>query len=148
VITQLVLNLFFPLHLTVRTIGRVERLSLPDLGLGPLMAKADTGAYTSSLHCESVQESERDGFRVLLVRFKGDKQSRIFVQFTTKKVKSSNGQSQKRYSIITQVKLGNDEFQTEFTLTDRKSMRFPALMGRKLLAGRYKIDVSKRKTLG
>ncbi len=112
------------------------------------MAKADTGAYTSSLHCESVQESERDGLPVLLVRFKGDEKDRVFVHYATKTVKSSNGQSQKRYTISTRVQLGNDIFPTEFTLTDRKSMRFPALMGRKLLAGRYKIDVSKRKTLG
>jgi hypothetical protein len=134
---------------TVRTIGRVERLSLPDLGLGPFLAKADTGAYTSSLHCESVEVQHREGLPVLLVRFKGDQQPRAFVHFATKTVKSSNGLAQTRYTISTRVRLGNEEdFLTEFTLTSRKGMRFSALMGRKLLAGRYRIDVSKRRVLG
>lgn len=33
------------------TLGRSDRVALPELGLMDLNAKIDTGAYTCSLHC-------------------------------------------------------------------------------------------------
>ena len=38
----------------MKTIGRSDRVDLPELGLLDIHAKIDTGAYTSSLHCSHV----------------------------------------------------------------------------------------------
>ena len=43
--------------------GWREWIHLPELGLGPLVAKLDTGARTSALHAEDLSFFERDGLR-------------------------------------------------------------------------------------
>jgi len=68
--------------------------------------------------------------------------------FKQKRIRSSNGQIQYRYIICTQVKLGNLIFDTEFSLTNRAAMRYPLLIGRKALSGRFAVDVTKLHTGG
>jgi hypothetical protein len=40
--------------LQLKTIGRVETISILDLELFDLDAKIDTGAYSNSLHCDDI----------------------------------------------------------------------------------------------
>ena len=47
-------------------LGRLEWLALPEIGIGPLHAKTDTGARTSSLHAEEIELID-DGARVRFV---------------------------------------------------------------------------------
>jgi len=46
-------------------LGKSESISFPKLNLHNVLAKVDTGAYTSSLDCEYVKEVEKDGKKVI-----------------------------------------------------------------------------------
>jgi hypothetical protein len=49
-----------------------------------------------------------------------------------------------RYIIQTTIKIFDEEIQTEFSLSDRDALRFPILLGRKILRNRFVIDVTKK----
>ena len=57
-------------------------------------------------------------------------------------VKSSNGAVQERIFIKTTLRLFGREYETELSLTDRKNMKYPMLIGRKFLEGRFVVDVA------
>lgn len=130
-------------------IGRREWIDLPELKLRGLNAKVDTGAYTSSIHCCHIEIFEKAGQELL--RFKLldpghlGYQSKVFIfkNFSRKRVKSSNGKSENRYRIKTNVQIYDKSFETEFTLTDRSDMKYPVLLGRKFIKQGFIVDVSK-----
>ena len=64
--------------------------------------------------------------------------------FKKKKVKSSFGHTEYRYVIKSKIVLFGKEFETDFTLADRLRMRYPILLGRKLLRRRFIVDVSRK----
>jgi len=132
------------------TIGRIDKIDLPGMGLENIDAKIDTGARTSAIHCHEIYSSEKDGKKV--VHFKlldpshpdyNDKEY-FFEDFHEKRVKSSSGHVEDRFVIKTKIKIFNKVYTTEFTLTNRKEMTFPILLGRKLLKKRFIVDVSEK----
>lgn len=126
------------------TIGRREVADLVEFGLSDVKVKVDTGAYSSSIHVSFFQE--KDG--VLEVKFLDAShpayrdQTFYFNEFRKKRVKSSTGQTQERYFIYVKIHMGGKIVKTEFSLTERKGMRFPILIGRKLLNNRFIVDTS------
>lgn len=132
------------------TIGRKEKIDLPNLGILGLTAKIDTGAYTSALHCHHILEEEMpDGtarLRLeLLDPYHPNYNNKVLVikNFKKKKVRSSNGKTQIRYVVNLSVKFGDANFRTHFTLTNRSKMKYPILLGRKFLRNKFIVDVSK-----
>ncbi|WKK78869.2 ATP-dependent zinc protease family protein [Marivirga arenosa] len=132
-----------------RTIGRVDKISLPELGLVNVQAKIDTGAYTSAIHCSKIHLEKEDNADFLVYTISGKRlgegmKARKFrtSDFKLKKIRSSNGQVQERYVIKTKVKIFNKIYNTEFSLSDRSHMKNPILLGRKLLSGRFVVDVA------
>jgi hypothetical protein len=131
-----------------KIIGRKEKITLPELGLNLAWAKIDTGAYTSSLHAEEIREEVLDGKKVLKFTILMDKHQKFtgktltFENYREKKVKNSFGQAEVRYLIETKIQLAGDTFRAEFTLSDRSSMKNAILLGRKMLRGRFLVDVS------
>lgn len=130
-------------------IGRREWASLPEFGLKNVKVKIDTGAYSSSIHASRI-EAVDGTLQVIFLdsnhpNFQNTPYS--FDDFRIKKVKSSNGIVQERYFIKTTILLGTKKIKTEFSLTHRKGMRFPILIGRKLLNRRFIIDTSLKYTL-
>jgi hypothetical protein len=71
-----------------------------------------------------------------------DNEKHYFQEYRIKKVKSSNGHEQLRYFIKCTIELLGRKIKTEFSLTERKGMRYPILLGRKLLNKRFIIDTS------
>ncbi|WP_394906465.1 ATP-dependent zinc protease [uncultured Mesonia sp.] len=126
-------------------IGRCDVADFPLLAIKDIAIKIDTGAYTSSIHCKDIQVKENKLHCVFLdpehPEYNG--KSFVFDQFKQKKVKSSNGQVQLRYLIKTRIRLFEQEYPIELTLSDREEMNFPILIGRKFLTHRFIVDVSK-----
>jgi hypothetical protein len=129
-------------------IGRREIANLPQFGLNHVDVKVDSGAYTSSIHVSSCKEVELEGTTLLEVIFLDenhsafDNEKHYFQDYRIKKVKSSNGHEQLRYFIKCTIELLGRKIKTEFSLTERKGMRYPILLGRKLLNKRFIIDTS------
>lgn len=129
-------------------LGRKEKVSFPALGFREKDAKIDTGAYTSSIHCKVIDECVVKG--VLCVRFipfyrRKNVTAREFCLPVVKKshVKSSSGHAEERYFVELDVVIGNETITTRFSLTDRSDMKYPVLLGRKLLRKRFWVDVSR-----
>lgn len=129
------------------TIGRKDKIDLPELGFFDIDAKVDTGAYGSALHCHHVEVIERDGqpvlsFKVLDPTHPEYDDKPIFVSnFSDKVVKSSSGRAEHRYTIRTKVVIFKKKRTVEFSLTDRQEMKYPVLLGRKFLRKRFLVDV-------
>jgi hypothetical protein len=132
------------------TIGRLEHIALPGFGVERVQAKIDTGAYRSALHFQKVRTRTVDGRKELLVtvRMGGRRVTKIFRRFQRVTVKSSNGDTSRRWLITTKVKLNGHSVPTQFTLFDRSDMKHQVLLGRKFLRGRFVVDVSGRNLLG
>jgi len=134
----------------LQIIGRLEDILLLDFGENKLIAKIDTGAYTSSLHCHHINEVEKEGKKMLEFEILDPKHPEFNNQkfysekYALKKVKSSNGIVSLRYLIKTKVQFGNKKYKIEFTLNNRMNMRYPVLLGRKFISGRFLVDVSSR----
>ncbi len=131
------------------TIGRREHIALPELGLNDIIAKMDTGAYSSALYCHEVREE--NGvliFRLLHPSFPNyDPKEHRYSEYGQKKIKNSFGIIETRYTIKTKLKIGKRQIISVFSLTDRSDMRYPVLIGRKVLKDRFIIDVSLVNTL-
>lgn len=129
-------------------IGRLEKIDLPELSIYNIDAKIDTGAYTSSLHCHHISIEEIKGkkwakFHVLDPKHPEyeEKQYRYPVH-KIKKVKSSNGQVEERVIIKLPVTFFGNKSNIQLSLTNRSEMKYPVLIGRRFLSGKYIVDVS------
>jgi hypothetical protein len=132
------------------TIGRVDKADFPELHLVNIDLKIDSGAYTSSIHCSDINEIEVEGAN--FIRFTLLDPEHYFYnnkEFSTKNyaskiVKSSNGISEKRFLIETEIVIFNESFPIHLTLSERKDMTFPILLGRKFLNKKFVIDTAKK----
>lgn len=130
----------------LKILGRYDRVDLPQLGVSNLHAKIDTGAYTCSLHCHKAEIVNGNLEFILLdeehPEFTGMKF--IFKEFEKRNIKNSFGEVECRFVIKTTIRLFNEDITTEFSLSNRGSLRFPILIGRKILRNRFVIDVTKK----
>lgn len=132
------------------TIGRIEKIDLPDLSLFNLDAKIDTGAYTSSLHCHHIELYSKEGkewvnFYVLDPDHPEYEEKRFESPvYRIKPVKSSNAQVEDRVIIKQKTAFSSRHRTIELSLTNRSEMKYPILIGRKFLKGYFVVDVSKK----
>lgn len=128
-------------------IGASDHIDLPEFGLYNLACRIDTGAATSAIHCHNVQLVEKMGLPavsfMLLDPEHPSYQEKVFYSFDFKEkiIKNSFGQIEKRFSIKTVLLLFGRKFKTEITLADREAMKYPVLLGRKLLRKGFLVDV-------
>ncbi|GIV37467.1 MAG: ribosomal protein S6 modification protein [Cyclobacteriaceae bacterium] len=130
----------------METLGRYDRVDLPGLGLYNLHAKIDTGAYTSSLHCARAEVVNGRLEFVLLDEEHPEFTGMKFVvnEFDERNIKNSFGEVERRFLIKTEVVIYGQTIETEFSLSNRGSLKFPILLGRKVLRGRFIIDVKQK----
>lgn len=131
------------------TVGWREWVRLPGLGVGPVKAKLDTGARTSSLHAFDLVEFDREGTD--WVRFSAHPWQRsdedaVVVEcpvYDRRVVRSSTGHAQERIVILTEVELLGRTITTEITLSRRDEMGFRLLIGREALRQGFVVDSSR-----
>lgn len=128
-------------------LGWREWVDLPDLGLGPIKAKVDTGARTSCLHAFELDPFESEGQP--WIRFKVhpvQKDDSLVIQceapvYDQRSVTDSGGHTEQRYVICTRLRIGSWDQSVEMTLTGRDNMRFRMLIGRTTLkAGGFLVN--------
>lgn len=131
-------------------IGIHEEITLSKKRITKLVTKTDTGAYNNAIDCCFAEEKENgDGETVLCFILLNPKHTlytgRIHTakSYKVKKVRSSNGTETLCFQVKLRIELKGRNFKTTFNLSDRSKMRFPVLLGRKILAGRFLVDVSK-----
>ncbi|MFT5287705.1 MAG: hypothetical protein ACI8W3_000907 [Myxococcota bacterium] len=131
-------------------IGWTEFVDLPDWNIRKLLAKVDTGARTSALHVENIEELPRDfvRFDVVLHREKRDRRIHVKAKIVRRgKVRSSTGVLTSRLFVETDLTIGPITKRIEVSLVDREKMIHRMLLGREALKGPILIDVDRRMVL-
>jgi hypothetical protein len=125
-------------------IGRKELVDFPELGVSGIYAKIDTGAYSNTLHCRDIEVKENMlCFKVLDPSHPVfSRKEHFFKEFSQKNIKNSSGKVEKRYIIKTRIKIAGRLIKSIISLSDRATMRYPVLIGRKLLKNKFVVDVS------
>lgn len=133
----------------LRLIGRREFVDFPLLGITGMEGKIDTGAYTSSIHCENITVNYENSKPILYftIEQNGIREFR-FEEYAQKKIKNSFGEMEERFVIRTLVKIGKKKIYSTISLSNRDNMRFPVLIGRRLLKNKFLIDVNQIHTGG
>ncbi len=126
-------------------IGRTDKVDFPKLGFADVDVKIDTGAYTSSIHCEHIRE-EDDVLRCTFLdpqhpEYNGKEM--VFKHYDITAVKSSNGEIQHRYVVQSNIRIFNKLFKISLTMSSRDDMRFPVLIGRKFLTKKFIVDTER-----
>ena len=128
------------------TVGWREWVLLPDLCPIPIKAKIDTGARTSSLHAFDMSLREVDGdhwvdFEIHPIqRSRAQPSQASYPVDTFRRVRSSTGHTEVRPVIRTPMRIGQDEYDIEVTLTSRDDMGFRMLLGRAAVRRRFRVD--------
>lgn len=130
-------------------VGCIETCALPELGIEDLQVRVDTGAKTSSLHVDNMKKITKDGKPWMQFDIHPDIYDVAYVinveapLSDIRRVKSSNGVSEQRCIITTLLRLGEDSWSIEISLTDRSDMSYLMLLGREGMSDRLLVDPSK-----
>ena len=135
-------------------IGWREWVALPDLKVGAIKAKIDTGARTSALHAYRIEPFRRGG--AVWLKFELHPLQRSEAMKVTcearavdeRAVRNSGGGIERRYIISTVLKIGEQAWPIELALANRDQMGFRMLLGRTALEGRALIEPGRSYLLG
>ncbi len=137
-----------------KTIGRAEWCGLLDLGVPMIKARVDSGAKTSTIHAFNIQKFKRDGENWVsfeLHPLQGRRYPTLRCErpiIDKRVVRSSSGDAESRFVIMTDLELGDQTWPIEVTLANRDSMGYRMLLGREAMMGKLLVDPSLSCTLG
>jgi hypothetical protein len=130
------------------SVGWRETVELLDLELPPMVAKIDTGARTSSLHATDLVVKRRQGIEHISFTTSDASGNPVrrtapLVEERTIRNPGEGGREEDRPVVECRVRLGNKEWDAEFTLADRSNMQYQVLLGREAIRERFSVDVSR-----
>lgn len=130
----------------VHIIGGTEKVSFPTLNVKKVAAKVDTGADISSIWCSDITRG-KEGIECVFFglgspHYTGEKYLFKKGDYKISRVHSSFGHRQKRYKVKLPVVIGGRRILASFTLADRSAKNYPVLVGRRLLARKFLVDVT------
>jgi hypothetical protein len=134
----------------MKIIGRIDKADFPELSLSDINVKVDTGAYTSTIHSHHIKEVIIDGEKQIEFKLLDPTHTKykdeIFKtkRYKKKSVKNSFGKSEQRFVVETTIVIFDEEYPIELSLSERSDMKYPILIGRKLLNHRFIVDTSKQ----
>jgi len=134
--------------MTKRIIGSEEWCELPQLGIPAIMARIDSGAKTSAIHAFNITTFRKGtvlwvSFEIHPLQKNRDTVVRCEAEVVDKReIKSSSGISEKRYIVKSQIKLGDENWDIELSLSNRDSMGYRMLLGREAMRDRLLVDPS------
>ena len=137
---------------TLPALGWREWATLPELGLGAVLAKIDTGARSCALHVdwqrcffegdvEHVAFALRPHEDAVVVECRAPVLDRRLVT-------DSGGRQGERVFIHTLLRLGDWQREVEVNLADRRGLRHPMLVGRTALTAAWLVDPARTFVLG
>jgi hypothetical protein len=127
-------------------VGALELCDLPALSIENLNCRVDTGAATSSLHVDNIDEFMRNGKEWVSfdihpnIHNVNDIVRREAEVCTVKNIKSSTATRERRYVIETDIIMSGERWSILLTLTDRSEMTYLMLLGREAMSGRFLVD--------
>jgi hypothetical protein len=128
-----------------KLIGQTELIGFPELRLENVVARVDTGATTSAIWASNIEvvngmlqytlfdaASEYYTGQVLRTR-----------AFNTRVIISSIGVKEERYAVRLLILVSGRRIRAHFTLANRSSQKYPVLVGRNILRGKFLVDVER-----
>lgn len=120
-------------------LGWREWIALPELNLPAIKAKVDTGAKTSALHAFYVERYQKDSvdmvkFLIHPIQTSSDFQVECHAPIVDEReVADSGGHKEMRYVIESLIAVGDKSWPIELSLTNRDTMKFRMLLGRRAM---------------
>ena len=128
-----------------KVVGWKEQVALPDLKIKSVIAKIDTGANVGTIDADYIMFVTRKD--VKYVKFTVKKRNNTVRKTSAplagfKRIRSSNGDVERRPYIKTDILMDGITKNIELTLTDRGPMDYTMLIGRKALGRRWIVNPS------
>ena len=128
-----------------KVVGWKEQVALPDLKIKSVIAKIDTGANLATIDADDIKFVTRKD--VKYVKFTVKKRNNTVRKTSAplagfKRIRSSNGDVERRPYIKTDILMDGITKNIELTLTDRGPMDYTMLIGRKALGRRWMVKPS------
>ncbi len=133
----------------LKTVGWREWVAFPEFGGPSVRAKVDTGARTSAIHARNIKITTREGREIAefdIYPHQRDSQTVLHCQapiVARRRIRNSGGHVQDRVIVRTTIRLGEDVFEIDLSLTRRDRMGYRMLLGRRALKKRYVVDAGR-----
>lgn len=149
ILTALCCSAVFANENKPKTYGWVEFATIQPWDI-KVKAKLDSGALTSSMQAEDIEEFERDDEN--WVRFTLEVEDEASGEVISKSVEKplyrdfnaiGAGGTDHREVVLMKICIGNTIYEEQFSLEDRDNMIYPVLLGRRTIQALGNIDVTK-----
>jgi len=139
---------------SLKVLGSEEWCAFEQLQIPAIKARIDSGAKTSSIQAYNIKRIFRNGtpwaeFEVNPIQDNRSVSIRCSAPIIdTRTIRSSNGNTQKRYVIRTPLRIGEQTFDIELTLANRDAMDYRMLLGREAMRQRFLVNPAEHFRLG
>jgi len=126
-------------------IGQSEYIDFPEQGIAKVPARIDTGARTSALWASNIIEKDGTLHFCLFGEASPLYNGAVITvdDYELRAVTPSNGITEERYAVLLLVCIAGRTIRAHFTLADRSTQKYPVLVGRNILRGKFIVDIKR-----